>query len=276
MDDAERIAMQNGYRMVRCRNCGLIYVDPRPPREMLISLYDSYHQRGRKDMQSWKALMSRNFEEIADLIDMRYPSKGNLLDVGCGYGHFIEIMQSREWKATGIEPSEETSANARARGLDIKQTALEDALFHEGSFDAITAFYVLEHLYDPLDALNKMYKLLKKGGMLVIRVPHTTPIVRLLNLFGIENNLYDMPFHLYDFSPSTVKSMLEKAGFAGIRVTPGSPTMPPGYAERLISLLSGHTARLLHTLSKGKILLPGVSKTVFALKLDHMPGSANA
>lgn len=268
-DDTEPVIMQNDYRMVQCRRCGLVYANPRPLPEALISLYNEYHQRDSKDEHTWERLMALNFDDTSAVLDQMFPGKGRLLDIGCGYGHFIGIMKSKGWAASGIEPSENASAYAKSKGLAVIRTVIEDAAFAENSFDAITAFYVLEHLFDPRAALKKIRALLKPGGALVLRVPHTTPIVKLLKRLGIKNNLYDMPFHLYDFSPDTITRLLERAGFIDITVTPGYPTMPPRHAEFIVSLMSGMIARFLYTASGDKLLLPGVSKTVIARKSAH-------
>src|ERR1700690_1083230 len=98
-DEVDLVALQNDYRMVECRRCGLVYADPRPTPEFLIELYNSYHQRGSKDEHTWERLMALNFSEVSALLDDMVPGKGRLLDIGCGYGHFIEIMQGRGWGA---------------------------------------------------------------------------------------------------------------------------------------------------------------------------------
>ena len=108
--------------------------------------------------------------------------------------------------------------------------------------------------------------MLKPGGVLVLRVPHTTPIVKLLRVAGIRNNLYDLPFHLYDFSPDTITRLLNKAGFDRIKVTPGCPTLPPRPTERFVSIVSGMAARFLYVASGDSLLMPGTSKTVIASK----------
>jgi len=265
-DETRLVAEQSGYRMVECGRCGLVYVNPRPAPAALVRLYEGYHQRGDKDDHTWSKLMGPNFLEVADLLNNRYPEKGRLLDIGCGYGHFIEMMRNRGWDVSGIEPSEKTSTYAQSKGLDVRRTVMEDMSFPHDSFEAITAFYVLEHLFDPLAALVKIRKALKPGGMMVLRVPHTTPVVKILGRLCVRNNLYDMPFHLYDFSPVTIRLLLEKTGFENIRVTPGYHTVPPNPAERCMSLCAGIFARLLFKLSGGSLLMPGVSKTIIAGK----------
>ncbi|MEK6738126.1 MAG: class I SAM-dependent methyltransferase, partial [Planctomycetota bacterium] len=178
------------------------------------------------------------------------------------------MMKNCGWVASGIEPSSRTVRYAKSKGLDVAETIIDDAVFPENTFTAITAFYVLEHLFNPFSALKKMHDILKPGGSLILRVPHTTPIVKLLNLFNIKNNLYDTPFHLYDFSPKTIRLLLKKAGFSSIRVTPGRPTVPERLIESVISLTSGCLSQMLYAASMGKLLFPGTSKTIIAIKTN--------
>ena len=187
-------------------------------------------------------------------------------DIGCGYGYFLDIMQKKGWDAAGIEPSENASLLAIGKGLNVIHGTIENAEFPENSFNAVTMFYVLEHLPDPYDALKKILMMLKPRGMLILRIPHTTPIVKFLSLLGIKNNLYDAPFHLYDFSTKTMTSLLKKAGFSSIKIMPGRPTLPKKYFETITAILSTGIGNILHILTMGKFLLPGVSKTVIAMK----------
>jgi SAM-dependent methyltransferase len=260
------ITIQNNYRMVKCDYCGLVYLNPRPSLATLIKLYNDYHQRDGKDEHSWAKLMEKNFRQASDLLNRLFPDKGNVLDIGCGYGHFIRIMKDSGWSVTGIEPSSRTSGYALSKGLTVYETTIDDAILSKDFFEAVTAFYVFEHLLDPLAALEKVFTLLKPGGVLVLRLPHTTPLVNLLSLFNIKNNLYDLPFHLYDFSPRTISLLLEKAGFSLIRVTPGCPTLPARLPERLISQASGVLSSFLFSISRGALLMPGTSKTIIAIK----------
>lgn len=266
LDETSHITSQNNYRVVKCKNCGLVYVNPMPSQETLIGLYNDYHQRDGKDEFTWARLMESNFKEASALLNRMFPEKGRLLDIGCGYGHFIEKMNGFGWASSGIEPSSRTGNYARKKGLNVIEALIDDVDFSDNSFDAVTAFYVLEHLFDPLSTLKKIFAILKAGGIVVLRVPHTTPIVKFLGFLGIKNNLYDLPFHLYDFSPETIRLLLEKAGFSSIRVMPGRPTHPKNLSEKYISIISGSFARFLFIISGGRILLPGTSKTIIAIK----------
>jgi SAM-dependent methyltransferase len=208
------------------------------------------------------------FRESADLLARARngTGPGRLLDVGCGFGDFVAAMRARGWQAEGLDPSPRVVGAATGKGLPVRLGTLESLDPGAGQYHAITMFYVLEHLPDPLAALRKVHELLAPGGTLLVRVPHTTPIVRMLSPFGIGGSLYDAPYHLYDFSPSVLQEMMRKAGFAEIRTFPGKPTRPPRSGPRAASLLFGTLARGIHAATGGAVLLPGVSKTTVARK----------
>jgi len=265
-DKTRLISIRNGYRMVQCRNCGLVYLNPRPDPETLRLLYADYHGRNGKDEASWAGLMDRNFRKVSFLLNSVFPEGGKVLDIGCGYGHFMDMMKNRGWYVSGIDPSGKTVAAARKRGLDVIEGTIDDLDSDDYSLDAVTMFYVLEHLPDPSGTMNKVFRILKRGGVLFIRIPHSTPIVRFLSVFRIRNNFYDPPFHLYDFSPRTTAELLSRAGFVSINITPGEPTSPDVSIQKAVSLISGYMAKLLYSISAGTLLLPGVSKSIFAIK----------
>jgi len=151
-------------------------------------------------------------------------------------------------------------------GHPVRLGTLEEFHCASGSYDAVTMFYVLEHLRDPMGALRKVSDLLAPGGTVLIRVPDTTPIVRLLAPLGVGAALYDLPFHLYDFSPAVLGEMLRRTRFVDVRTFPGQPTLPSRLGSRMISLVFGALAGGIHAVSRGRILLPGVSKTTTARK----------
>jgi SAM-dependent methyltransferase len=267
-DDAERLTSQRGFLIVQCRVCGLVYVNPRPAAESLVSLYADYHTRDGENEASWDRLMGRIFRESAEMLcsSQNGSRPGRILDVGCGHGAFVAMMQERGWDAEGVEPSPTVVAAAVQKGRRVRLGTLDAILGEDEPYDAVTMFYVLEHLPDPLAALRKASTLLAPGGTLLIRVPHTTPIVRLLSPLGLGGALYDPPFHLYDFSPTVLREMLRRTGFADVRTIPGEPTVPSRLGSRIAAMLFGTLATKVDRLTRGRILLPGVSKTTIAQK----------
>ena len=267
-DATRRVAAQRGFEIQRCCACGLVYVHPRPTAEQLAALYAGYHTRDGENEDSWDRLMCRVFGEAADLLCATRTTSGSgrVLDVGCGFGGFVELMRTRGWDAEGLDPSQAVVDAARRNGRPVRLGTLEAFSADAGPYDAITMFYVLEHLPDPMGALRKSFDLLVPGGTLVMRVPHTTPIVRLLAPVGLGGELYDPPFHLYDFAPPVLQEMLRRVGFVDIRTFPGQPTVPSRPGPRVAASFFGAVATWLHTLTGGALLLPGVSKTTLARK----------
>jgi len=105
-NNTKPVAVQNGFNIVRCRTCGLVYVNPRPSSKSLIELYNTYHSRDSKNPESWSCLMKENFMHATEILDNSFPDKGRLLDIGCAYGYFLDIMQKKGWDVAGIQPSE--------------------------------------------------------------------------------------------------------------------------------------------------------------------------
>ncbi|HSB73266.1 MAG TPA: class I SAM-dependent methyltransferase [Candidatus Methylomirabilis sp.] len=212
--------------------------------------------------------MRHVFREAAELLRSLQDGAGpgRLLDVGCGFGGFVDLMRERGWDAEGLDPSPAVVSAAASKGRPVRLGTLEGLKAEAAAYDAVTLFYVLEHLPDPMGALRKVWSLLAPGGTILIRVPHTTPIVRLLAPLGLGGGLYDPPFHLYDFSPAVLREMLRRTGFVDVRTFPGKPTVPSSPGARIASQFFGSLAAGIHALTCGVVLLPGVSKITIARK----------
>jgi SAM-dependent methyltransferase len=260
---------EGAYIMVRCLSCGFIYQNPRPSKEERFKSYQHYLPQGADEIEAWGRMMETVFKKGADLIECHI-SKGKLLDVGTGYGFFLALMQSRGWQAMGLEASSRGANYGRKRwGLRILAQPWGKASFPEKEFDVVTAFYVIEHLPDPLAFLKEVHRIMRPGGMILLRYPHTTPIKNLLSFMRVGNNLYHLPFHLCDFSPATIRRALEKAGFTEIETVVGGFTAPPHLGGQLSGIIFGNLAEILYQLSGRKIMLPGVSKTTIARKAEQ-------
>jgi SAM-dependent methyltransferase len=260
---------EGDYIMVRCLECGFIYQNPRPSEEERLTSYQDYLPQTAAEIEAWRMMMEPVFRKAADLIEQYMPG-GRLLDVGTGYGFFLDLMQSRGWEVMGLETSLPGARYGQKRwGLEILPQPWEKASFHEKEFDVVTAFYVIEHLPDPLAFLKEVYKILRPGGMIVLRYPHTTPIKTILSLMRIKNRLYHLPFHLSDFSPTSMCRALTMSGFGQIKTVVGGFTAPPQPAGHWAGIIFGNLAELIYQLSGGSIMLPGVSKTTIARKVEQ-------
>ena len=208
------------------------------------------------------------FNRAANLLE-RYRKSGRLLDVGTGFGFFVTEMKNKGWEAAGVEISQKALEYARnVLGLTILPGPLEKVGFPNNHFDAVTAFYVIEHLPFPMAFFRECYRILKPGGLLLLRYPHTTPIKNFLRFLGIKNHLYDLPAHLCDFSPKIIQECLEKVGFEKCQHSIGGYTLPGDFGKRTSSILFGSFAEASFYLSGKRFLFPGVSKTIVAFEGD--------
>jgi SAM-dependent methyltransferase len=262
----EPLHLEGSFRMVRCPSCQFIFLNPRPTPESLFRFYQQYLPEEGVSIESWERMMKPVFHRASNLLEP-YRGNGRLLDVGTGFGFFLVEVKKKGWEAAGVEISQRAIDYARdILGLTVLPGPLEKASFPDHDFDAVTAFYVIEHLSHPMAFLRECYRILKPGGLLLLRYPHTTPIKNLLQFFGIKNRLYDLPAHLSDFSPKMIQRCLEKIGFEKCRHLIGGYTMPGDLGKRASSILFGGFAETLYYLSGKRFLFPGVSKTVLAFK----------
>ncbi len=262
----EPLHLEGSFQMVRCPACQFIFLNPRPTSNALLSFYQHYLPEEESSVECWEEMMKSVFHRAATLLEP-FRREGKLLDVGTGFGFFLKEMKERGWDAVGVEISQKAIDYARdVLGLTVYPGPAEKVGFPDNYFDAVTAFYVIEHLPNPLAFLRECHRILKPGGILLLRYPHTTPIKNFLRFLRIKNRLYDLPAHLSDFSPGMIQQCLEKIGFRKCKHLIGGYTQPDDPGKRVAGVLFGSLSETFFRLSLGKFLFPGVSKTVMASK----------
>jgi len=251
-------------------NCGLVSLYPRPTAQELMENYEDYLPTEPEEIDKWEKMMGQIIDKSANLIEARTNTGGGkLLDIGCGYGFFLKEMKLRGWQVEGVEVSQTGRQYARDKwGINVYSQPVEDIDIPENSFDVITMFYLIEHVSNPLALLKKVNRILKPGGLILLRWPHSTPIVRLLGPLSRKLDLYHTPYHLYDFSPETMKILLAITDFKNVETIIGGYTLPPREMYRWASMIFGVLSEALYFLSGKNILLPWVSKTTLAFKVD--------
>lgn len=135
-------------------------------------------------------------------------SAGNILDIGAGTGAFLHTMYQSNWKVIGLEPDGPARDNAKTLyGLSLQST--EDLFYlTPQTFDAITLWHVLEHVHDLHEYMEQLKKLLKPTGCLFIAVPNYTCYDE--KMYKEFWAAYDVPRHLYHFSPTSITQILLK------------------------------------------------------------------
>ena len=167
-DHFQTILVKNGWHYLKCRDCGLVSLHPQPTPKDLKANYDDYLPVDATSIRQWRALVKPVIDISAELITTRLGHTGRLLDVGCGYGFFMERMQQLGWLVEGIEVSPVGRRHAlQLCGFEVYAHPLEELNLDENRYDAVTLFYVIEHVNDPVDILKKVKKILKPGGMVM-------------------------------------------------------------------------------------------------------------
>ncbi|NVM22804.1 MAG: class I SAM-dependent methyltransferase [Desulfobacterales bacterium] len=261
------VICEGKWQYVRCSHCGLVFLSPQPAAAFLHEHYQDYLPADPEAVEAWRRLAAQVFAKSALLIQRSSRAPGRLLDVGCGYGFFLEQMARCGWKVEGVEISATGRGYAgNVLGLKVSSRPLPRPDWPDACYDAITLFYVIEHLPDPVAVLREAFRLLRPGGVLLLRWPHTTPIVTILKPWAQQLKLYQAPSHLFDFCPQTIYNMLDQLGFRQIRTTVCGWTRPAAKGARLAALIFGGLGEKLASISRDRLLLPGVSKTTVALR----------
>lgn len=196
------------YHLLYCDTCACVWLaSPPPPNEIGVH-YGADYYKGIATAGEWEGRWRKQRAVV-----QRYKESGSILDIGCGSGGFLRTFKNGNlWKLHGIELAPAMAERA------IVNTAAEvfvgDALsapFAAGSFDLVTCFDVLEHVYDPQPLLRKVLGWLKPGGMFYAMVPNIDSWEA--RMFGSYWYGLELPRHLFHFSPQSLRRAMESAGF---------------------------------------------------------------
>lgn len=207
--------------IVRCRNCSHQYPNPMPfPAISLDEVYvnaDEYF-RGQ-ELEATKKISL----DLMKQFEQRVGKRGKFLDVGCGIGELLWAAKESGWESEGVDPAKEFIEIGREKlGIEAKATTLEDANFPSDYFDAVALSGIIEHLYEPLETLREVWRVLKPNGWLWFDVPNED------GLYMQFGNLYMKmqrkpwvvvmaptfpPYHVQGFNPKSVREILKNADF---------------------------------------------------------------
>ena len=272
--DFEVLVIEQTFPVVRCRSCHLTFANPRPDTRGLHKFYDNYFPPESESL--WQEQMSRVFliegarkiEELQKEGKIKLPKNPKLLDVGCGMGFFLELMAKEGWQVQGVEPAPDAVRHGRDKlKLEIFEGKLSEAPF-KGPYDAVTLWYVMEHVPNPHEILQKVSGLLRPGGLLIIRVPNqNAPIDAWLSRLGLgQFFLMNPPRHLFDYSPKTLTALVQKYGLRMMEIRNGIPRSTGTVLELLRRRVWYSFFQFLYQITGGRIIR-GSSITAYAIKL---------
>lgn len=249
------------YKVYRCKNCGHIQLLPKPAEDEDKNFYDKNLQdKNRKKEIDYEKLQINNLfdtkRHIRFIQSLCKDTNCNLLDIGAGYGFFVNELHNSGYKnIIGVEVSDER------RELAINNSAVQIIDFDVnrpdkdiGRFDVITLFHVLEHMSDPILFLKNIKNLTNTGGIIICEVPNVREM--LLDNCKEYNDFYWIRAHLNYFSSKTLLDCLKKAGFKNVAIK----------FEQRYGLIN-----LCNWLTAGK---PQIEKPVFEINEAYKPVEA--
>ena len=226
--------------LVRCADCGHGQLAVFPADAVLGEAYGEAESEAYVEEEAGQRETARR--ALARL--ERHTEKGALLDLGCWVGFLLAEARDRGWpEAVGVEPSRFASSYARERlGLDVRTQDLFDAGLPEGHFDAVALGDVIEHLPRPDEALARIARLLKPGGVVWMALPDAGS--RLARRMGAKWWSV-IPTHVQYFTRRSMERLLVREGWAPLEVATAPKAFTVRYYLERIGGYSGPAARAL-------------------------------
>jgi 2-polyprenyl-3-methyl-5-hydroxy-6-metoxy-1,4-benzoquinol methylase len=208
-----------GFTLCRCAGCSLEFVTPRLSFEDLAEkVYSDNYFPKRADGSRRSPESNHYYTQQISAFDALLGDRKKVLDIGCGNGAFLEFAREGGWQIAGVDIK--LAPDARTLDCPLWEGRLQDIDFGGERFDLIRLNHVLEHTQDPLRELRICRELLLPGGVLFISVPNIAGLSPRLKSFQSRFRLkshrwrhYAAMHHLFFFSPSTLKALVERAGF---------------------------------------------------------------
>ncbi len=246
-------------QVVRCRNDGLLYRNPRPAPGQIKAYQTEFVGRTGLD---WFAQRQRALRKAAEAIH-GLKSGGTLLDVGCATGNFFENFKPESWRLYGLDTSPLGVEIARDKyKAEVLCGTLQEAHYLPRFFDVVTVIDALYYSPDPRADLSEIHRILKDDGVLAVEIPGLRaltlrdrgPLCWLLE--GRWERLFADQGILYYFSPSTMKLLLRLTGFRLLRMIPGASVSMRKWGQAMNNIYFV-LAWLLFKVSAGRFSIAG-------------------
>ncbi len=225
------------FQIIQCANCTLEYTDPAPSKEAIAPYYNFPSYISHTDTK--EGLVNKMYHKVRNhtltqktnwVQSLFTGHKGHLLEVGAGTGAFANSMSKKGWKVTALEP-DAASRQKALENYDINLLPIEELSHLEpAKYEVITLWHVLEHVHDLNAYMKTFHSLLKPNGRLIIAVPNYTSYDA-----GFYKNYwaaYDVPRHLYHFSPLSMHYLAKKHKMSIVQ------KLPMWFDSFYVSLLS--------------------------------------
>ena len=160
------------FDLVRCASCNLIRLDPMPTEQELSTYYseDYYAYLPQEKSAWWKRSLKHILCIDIKAHDPEFSRTGDFLDIGCGIGNYLMTMERRGWNVKGVEPSRHGALAGKSAGFDVFHGSLLKANYPAASFDYVRSNHSFEHMPNPVEVLQEIYRILRPGGKLYIGI----------------------------------------------------------------------------------------------------------
>lgn len=226
----DRIFVKKGKDYLRCRECGLIIVDPLPSPEEMKRYYDRDYARevGMGSARTGAEFLFHATARSRIPKIQNYRRSGRWLDIGCANGAFLEVIVSSGYDGYGIDLSETAIDLACRKSLQVRAATIED-LKDDPPYDVISAFDVIEHVLDPGIFVRAAHDLLNSGGVFALTTPDTTSIMA--RVMGSRWYEYIPETHFFNFDRSNLTRLLEGNGFEVAQVARATKHLSFNYGQ---------------------------------------------
>ncbi|MBF0630220.1 MAG: class I SAM-dependent methyltransferase [Magnetococcales bacterium] len=259
-------------QLVRCKGCGLVYLNPRIKQDIILEGYRNAEDPLFIAQNEARILTFRQcLEGIMRRHGVSPGTHPRVLDIGCAGGAFPKAASDLGFEVVGIEPSAWMATRARARyDLDIRAGTLEEVDFKGERFDIITLWDVIEHMADPATALQRIRSLLHPHGLLIVNYPDHESLARK----GLRSRWpFFLSVHLYYFSPATITRLLNHHGFQVRETRPHWQKLPLGYvlkrASAHLPFLGMFAAMLEHRKMGMRAVSYNMGQTLVVASREH-------
>ena len=255
----------HGYTIVRCNQCRLVFLNPRPMASDLASIYDteSYYG-GTAEFENvvvgyadYLALRDHLHFVVNELMrPLKGLTPGVSLDIGCSMGLVMDELRQHGWTPYGVDVSSYATEYARTElGLNAFTGTIDQVDLPPESVDLATMLLTIEHIPDPKSALRSVRQLLKPGGVLIVATHDVEGVWP--KLVGPRWRHYNMPEHIYYFSRRTLTQMLSEVGFHTFKVAE-TPTLAAVTEADATEMGLYAPVRLLHKTKLLPVAAPGL------------------
>lgn len=257
---ARRLPDKIHYRLLRCKNCGLIFSSPIFSIDQIEKLY----KKSSCNYDEQIPYLTKTYIKLFQTIKKLLPENPKILEIGCDNGFFIKALYEQGiHEVYGVEPSKIIVSKASSKiKSKIKVEMFNKKLYPKNSFDLVCCFHTLDHIVNINEFINEIYIVLKKNGIALIIVHDTQGLS--VKIFGKASPIFDIE-HIYLFNKSNLEKLFLKHKFIKTNVIDLRNIYPMHYWLRMSHLHNNVKAKIIKIIN-----YIGIGKINLGLKAGNI------